>query len=130
MEQVKFMRGDEIDQRLLRQTAFGDGVRQRLGHRVAGQRIAGMDGLDGVAPPLQADHPETGLAHRVAHLEDLGIEGIEGEEMGALVVGHEEGGQVAVTVALADDVLHLVHAPKSTPMRAAATRRFSSSSRL
>ena len=95
--EVEFMRGDEIEQRLLRQAALRRWRRPAL-PPPGGRRRCRIDALDGVAPPLQADEADVGLAHRVADPQHLGVEGIERQEMRALVIGREEGREVAVAV--------------------------------
>ena len=67
---------------------------ERGRHRVA----AAIAVQDRIAPPLQADLAERRLADRVADARDLGVEGVQREEMRARRLRREEVGEVAVAV--------------------------------
>ena len=64
-------------------------------------RMAAAAGGQRVAPPLQADFAEHRIADRVADARDLGVEGVEREEMLARRRRREQVGEVAVAIELA-----------------------------
>ena len=66
----------------------------RLGQAEGGvvaRRMAGVDGIHGVAPPLQANLSDQRLAHHFADARHLLVEGIEGEQVFAFGRGGEKG---------------------------------------
>ena len=83
LEQVKLPRRDEIEENLFRQPAVADRGRQGFRHRMAAARAA----LQRVPPPLEPDHADVRIAHLTADAGDLGVEGIERQEMRALLIG-------------------------------------------
>ena len=121
----------DVPERLARQAAALDGREQRRRHRMPCPG-AGILRRDDVAPPLQADLARQRLADAVANARDLGVEGIEGEEVGPPVLRREEGGKLAVPVGGP----HEFHQrPRAAPLQsmatsAAATARSSASSTL
>ncbi len=83
---------DEVDERLPRQTEGHDRVVQSRRDRV-GAHVAARLALQRVAPPLQPDLAEHGLANGIAHAGDLEAEGVKGEEIWALVGRGEQRAQ-------------------------------------
>ncbi len=79
----------EIAQRMSRQVARCNGCDQRLGHRMP-DSPAGIDRIERVEPPLQADFAELRFAHHLAQPGNFDIEGIERQQMRPLLGGREE----------------------------------------
>ena len=59
---------------------------------------AGVDGLQDLAPPLQADAAQHRLAHRLGDARDLVVEGDQREQRLAAADRREQGGKIAVVV--------------------------------
>ena len=74
--EIEDARLEEIVEGAERQPELGD----RFGER-ARDRMAAAIATERVAPPLQADLAERRLAHAVADARDLGVEGVEREEV-------------------------------------------------
>ncbi len=60
--------------------------------------MASAPGRQRVAPPLQADLAQTGLADHVAHAGDFSAEGVQREQVFAQTRRREQVGNVAVAV--------------------------------
>jgi hypothetical protein len=76
---------------------LGQGFDDRMG-----ARTAPVDLVDRLAPPLQANPPDHGLAHDLRRLGDLEVESIKSKEILAALRRGEQGGQIAVPVLAAD----------------------------
>ncbi len=118
-----------------RQRVAGDCGPQGIGDRVARARAFGT--IDGIAPPLQADFAGHGFAHHIAQPGDLGIEGVEGGEIGAMAGGRQQAGEIPVPIEIPQFCQyvvagngHLCVGPAHTAISAAATARDSASMTL
>ena len=74
-----------------------DRFAQRIRHFVAAA-AALINLFNRLAPPLQANSAEHGLAHQLAHAGDLGIEQNKREQRRALARRHKERAHIAVGV--------------------------------
>ena len=76
-------------------------MRQRL-YDLVPARAAAVDPVDGLAPPLQADLADQRLATPPRALGELGVEGVEREQVFAPFRRREQRSQVPVVVVPAD----------------------------
>ena len=143
--EIEQARLDEIAKRGNRKVMTFDRLQQRRRDRIGGRLPAPLP-TQHVDPPLQADFARQRLTRNVAHARHFGIEGIEGIERAAMLGRCEQGGEEAVLVRRADQLLAMgegilhgrLYLPAgggaiwlySTAIRAAPTRRFSISSTL
>ena len=124
--QIALPRVKQLIERRAVEIAGTDRVGQRHRHLVAAGGLAGVSRLHDLAPPLQADAAQHGLAHRLGDARDLVVEGDEREQRLAAGGGREQGGEVAVVVGRprerADGRERGGHSGPSPPRRAFARR--------
>jgi len=89
-----YQRGDPLRRQGAAPFERTDGIGDRLARRLPVRYP-----LNGLAPPLQADGAELGLAHLLGDTGKLDIEGIEREKIGARLTWREQGGKSAIGIA-------------------------------
>ena len=77
--------------------------------------------LDRLAPPLQANSAETGLADELGHAGELGVESIERKKIGARPARGERSGDAPVGICLPRDASYGVASLAAHQGRLAST---------
>ena len=89
--------------------------------------FAGIDRIDRIAPPLQADFAQRRLAHDLAYARKLDVEGKERKKMRARRIGCKEAGKKTVFVARTNEAkavrVGLISRRLVPPLRAAQPRQ-------
>ena len=65
--------------------------------------LAARRTLDRLAPPLQANSAKAGLARELGYAGELGIEGVESEEVGLSLTRGEQSGEAPVGIGFPRD---------------------------